>query len=96
VLNADGVLSNLRVGYGSTLKLNGHTLVAWGNVDAVGTVSGGTLWMRGTGTLLGGSVASVQVSGSSSLQRATVASGAVAVTGGALAVKDKALSIQIP
>ncbi|HET7229940.1 MAG TPA: hypothetical protein VFJ16_08065 [Longimicrobium sp.] len=95
VLSADVALTNLRVGYGSTLGLSGHTLVAWGNVDGVGTVSGGTVWSRGTAALLGGNLASVQVSGSAALQKSTVTSGAVSVTG-TLAVKDQALSIQIP
>lgn len=95
VLSADGALTNLRVGYASTLDLNSHTLVAWGNVDAVGTISGGTLWSRGTGAMLGGNLGAVQVSGSASLQKSTVTSGAVSVTG-SLAVKDQALSIQIP
>ncbi|HET7462425.1 MAG TPA: hypothetical protein VFJ82_14325 [Longimicrobium sp.] len=95
VLSADGALTNLRVGYASTLNLNSHTLVAWGNVDAVGAISGGTLWSRGSGALLGGKLSAVQVSGSASLQKATVTSGAVSVTG-SLAVKDQALSIQVP
>jgi len=95
VLSADGVLTNLRVGYASTLNLNSHTLVAWGNVDAVGTLSGGTLWSRGSGALLGGNLGTVLVSGSASLQKATATSGAVSVTG-SLAVKDQPLTIKIP
>jgi hypothetical protein len=94
-LTADAQITNLRVGFGSSLRLGGFTLVAWGNVDGVGAISGGTLWSRGTSTLLGGSLSATQVSGSSSLQRSTVTSGAVSVTG-ALAVKDQALSISIP
>lgn len=95
VLSADAALTNLRVGYGSSVGLNSHTLVAWGNVDAVGTVSGGTVWSRGTGALLGGKLSATQVSGSAALQKSTFTSGAVSVTG-ALAVKNQALSIQIP
>ncbi len=95
VLDGAAAVTDLRVGYASTLRLKGFTLTAWGNVDAVGTVSGGTLWLRGTGSVLDGGVSAMVVGGSSSLQGATVASGAVSVTG-SLAVKDQALSIQIP
>jgi len=95
VLTANASVANLRVGAGSTLGLAGFTLMASGNVDAVGTVSGGALYLTGTGTLLNGNGAAVMVSGSTSLQGSTKTSGAVAVTG-ALAVKDQALTISIP
>jgi hypothetical protein len=88
-------VANLRVGYGSTLHLAGFTLRARGNVDAVGSVTGGTLWMSGSGTLLGGSVAALQVSGGTKLQSAATASAAVAVTG-SMAVADRTLTISIP
>ncbi|HEX8905726.1 MAG TPA: hypothetical protein VF771_12820, partial [Longimicrobiaceae bacterium] len=48
VLSADVVVKHLRVGAGSTLGLNGHALRARGNVDAVGTISGGTQTLSGT------------------------------------------------
>jgi hypothetical protein len=95
VLTADASLTNLRVGYGSSLGLAGFTATAYGNVDAVGAISGGTLKVAGTGAYLGGSLPSVQVTGSAQLQRATVTSGAVSVTG-TLSVKDQALNISIP
>jgi len=96
VLDGNGALTNLDVGTGSTLGLGGYTLVVWGNLDALGTISNGTLWSRGTNALLGGSLSSVVVSGSAALQRPTVASGAVSVSDGSLNVKDQTLSIQIP
>jgi hypothetical protein len=96
VLDAGTAITNLRVGYGSTLALNELTLTAWGNVDALGTVSGGTLWLRGSGALLDGHVGALVVGGGTKLQGATVASRAVSVSGGSLSVADKALSIQIP
>lgn len=95
-LDANGVLSNLRVGYGSSVGLGGFTLTAWGNVDAVGALNGGTLWMRGSGARLGGTVNAVKVTGSVALQKSTAASGAVTVQDGTLSVTDQALSISIP
>jgi len=96
VLTGDAALTNLRVGFGSTLALKEFTLTTWGNVDAVGTVSGGTLWLRGSGTVLDGKVAALVVGGSTRLQGATVASRAVSVSDGTLSVSDNAFSIQIP
>jgi len=96
VLTGAAALTNLRVGFGSTLTLNEFTLTAWGNVDAVGTVSGGSLWLRGSGALLDGKVAALVIGGSTLLQGATVASRAVSISDGSLSVADHALSIQIP
>jgi hypothetical protein len=95
-LTADARLTNLRVGFGSTLGLDGHTLTAWGNVDALGAVSGGTLWVRGSGARLGGSVDALKVTGSASLQRSTAAAGAVTVSDGTLTVTDQALTVHAP
>ena len=95
-LAADARLTHLRVGYGSSLGLNGFTLTAWGNVDAVGALSGGTLWLRGGTGLLSGSVDALKVSGAVSLQRSTRASGAVSVSDGTLTVTDRALTISAP
>ena len=94
-LSANARLTNLRVGYGSSLGLAGYTLTAYGNVDAVGAVSGGTLKVAGTGADVGGTFSALQVSGSAQLQRSTKATGAVSVTG-SLSVKDQALTISIP
>jgi hypothetical protein len=95
VLTADVDVGDLRVGYGSTLGLKGFTARVRGNVDAVGSVTGGTLWTSGTGALLDGNVNALLVSGSSALQAATKATGAVSVTG-SVNVKDHALTISIP
>lgn len=94
-LTANAVATHVSVGYGSTLRLNGNTLTAWGNVDAVGAIGGGTVWLRGDDVVLGGNVPSLQISGDAVLQRNTFASGAVNVTG-KLSVKDRSMSIQIP
>jgi hypothetical protein len=95
-LDTNGAVSHLRVGSGSSLALNGHTLTAWGNVDAVGALTGGTLRMRGGSALLGGQVSGVQVTGGVQLQKATTASGSVSVQEGALLVKDQTLTISVP
>jgi hypothetical protein len=95
VLTANARLTHLRVGYDSSLGLAGYTLTAFGNLDAVGTVSGGTVRVAGTGAYVGGNVAAVEVTGSARLQRATRATGAVSVTG-SLNVKDQSLTISIP
>jgi len=89
------MITNLKVGYGSSVTLGGNTLTAWGNVDAIGGITGGTLRVSGSGVYLGGSVNALEVIGSTQLQRATTASGAVSVTG-TLNVKDQALNISIP
>lgn len=96
-LSADAQLTNLGVGVGSTLTLNGNTLTAWGNVDALGSVADGTLWMRGADVVLGGNLPSVRITGSTTLQRTTTASGAVSISDGSLVVSGSApLSISIP
>ena len=94
-LSANARVTHLRVGYGSSLALAGYTLTAYGNVDAVGTVSGGTVKVAGSGAYVGGTFSAVQVTGSAQLQRSTRATGAVAVTG-SLGVKDQVLTITIP
>jgi hypothetical protein len=80
---ADSVqLQHLRVGSGSTLGLGGFRLTAWGNVDAVGSIGTGTVWMRGSGTLLRGTVPTLRITGSVAAQGTTTATGPVQVTGG--------------
>jgi hypothetical protein len=96
VLTADARLTHLRVGFASTMGLAGYTLTAWGNVDAPGTISGGTLRVAGTGALLRGSLPSLRITGSAALQGSTKASGAVSISGGSLNVQDHALSIALP
>lgn len=96
-LPADAQVTNLRVGFGSTLTLAGYTLTAWGNVDGAGSITGGTLWVRGTNAILSGNLPSVRVSSGASLQAATRTSGAVSISDGSLVVNGSApLSISIP
>lgn len=94
-LSGDAVVRHLRVGYASTLALNGHALRVRGNVDAVGAISGGPQTVSGDSALLRGNVGALQVTGHARLQGAVKTSGAVSVTG-SLTVKDQALSIQVP
>jgi hypothetical protein len=94
-LGADADVSYLRVGYNSSLALGGFTLRVRSNLDAVGTISGGTVWESGTGALLRGNVDAMQVTGSAALQGTVKATGAVSVTG-SLSVKDHVMSIQLP
>ena len=95
VLTANVRMTNLRVGFGSTLGLAGFTATAYGNVDGVGTISGGTLTVAGSSVVIGGNLSATQVTGNAALQRSTKTSGAVSVTG-SLSVKDQALNISIP
>lgn len=95
VLTASTQLQALRVGAGSTMALGGFTVQVDGNLDAVGTISSGSVTMTGTGSLLKGTVPSLFVTGSTALQGATRTTGAVSVTG-SLTVADSALSISIP
>lgn len=83
VLSANAQLTDLRVGGGSTFNLGGYTLSAWGNVDVTGTISNGTVWMRGRGTVLRGAIPWLTVNGTVSTQGATTVTGAVKIVGGA-------------
>jgi hypothetical protein len=97
VLPANAQITDLLVGYASSLALGGNTLTAWGNVDAVGTVSNGTLFMRGPAATLGGSVDVLKVDGRVTLQRPVVTTGGVSVHEvGSLSVQNNGLYIQIP
>lgn len=97
VLSADAQVTHLNVGTGSSLTLDGFTFTAWGNVDALGAITGGTLWMRGSGALLGGNLPGVRISGGTALQRAAKASAAVSISDGSLVVSGSTpLSISIP
>ncbi|HEX5724278.1 MAG TPA: hypothetical protein VFX98_02365 [Longimicrobiaceae bacterium] len=95
VLSADAQAAHVRVSTGSTLDLATFTLEALGNVDAVGTISNGTVELSGAEALLKGNVPALQVTGSTSLQGSTKATGAVNVTG-SLTIKDQALNISVP
>jgi len=89
-------LTGLKVGFGSTLDLNGFTANVYGNVDAIGTISNGTVMLRGTSSLVGGSLPALLVTDAARLQRATKTSRAVSIAGGSLSVKDQALTIALP
>jgi hypothetical protein len=95
VLTDSAEALHVRVGYQSTLGLGGHLLAVGGNVDAVGAISNGTLVMSGTGALLKGTVDVLNVTGSTSLQGAAKATGAVSVTG-SLYLNGNALTISVP
>lgn len=82
VLGTSAAITHLRVGYASTLGLGGGTLTAWGNVDATGTISNGTLWMRGTGTVLNGTLPTLRVNGTVTTQGTTRVNGMVLISGG--------------
>lgn len=96
VLAEDARVLHLRVGPGSTLGLGGFTMRADGNVDAVGPISNGTLWMNGSTALLRGTVNSLRVTGATRLQGAAKTTGAVTVQDGSLTAADQALTISIP
>jgi hypothetical protein len=96
VLSANASATHLRVGFGSTLGLGGFTMQLWGNLDATGAVSNGTVRLSGTNSLLSGTVNAVNVTGSYALQGATTATGAVSVADGTLTLNGNALTIQVP
>lgn len=96
VLGADVQIANLYVSAGSTVNLNAFTLEASGNVAAFGTVSGGTVRMTGTGTVLNGNIDALVLTGSTSLQGATKATGALSLQDGVMSIQDQALSISVP
>lgn len=96
VLTANAAITNVRVGFGSTLGLGGFTLTAWGNVEGVGTISNGTVWMRGSNVLLKGNVPATILSGGTALQGATFASGAMSISDGSLTTAGQPLTISIP
>ncbi len=96
VLAASTQVTHLRVGFGSTLGLGGNTLTAWGNVDATGAVQSGTLQVAGSGVVVGGSLPSVRLTGSATLQKPVTTTGAVSIADGALNVSGLPLSIQVP
>jgi hypothetical protein len=95
VLTANASVLHLRVGDASTLGLGGFTMTVGGNLEAVGTISSGTVALTGTGSLLRGKIPAARVTGSTFLQGVTKASGPVSVTG-SLTIADSAFSIAIP
>ncbi len=96
VLPADASVTHLRVGFASSLDLATHVLTASGNVDAVGAITNGTLMLTGPNALLGGTLNVLTIPGHARVQRLTVATGAVTVTGSLSVSSDQTLSIQLP
>ena len=89
VLDGNAALTNLRVGYGSTLALSGYTLTAWGNVDAPGSVTGlGTLKVAGGSAIVGGTFSTLAVTGTARFQRVTTAK--------SLVVRDGHVNVTMP
>lgn len=82
VLAADAQLTALAMGTGSSMSLGGHVLTAWGTVDLAGTMSSGTLRMRGNGAFLRGTVPALEVIADDVvLQGAATATGPVTISG---------------
>jgi hypothetical protein len=96
VLATDADVLHLRVGFGSTLAPAANTLRVRGNLDAPGTITGGTAWMSGESALLAGNVHALRITGSAHLQGAVRATGAVSIADGSLALNGHPLSIQVP
>ncbi|HEX8394716.1 MAG TPA: hypothetical protein VF665_20385 [Longimicrobium sp.] len=95
-LDADTRTGALRVGYGSGLNLNGHTLRSSGTVDAQGAISGGTLRLDGSARV-GGALPSVVITGARHVQSTVSTSGAVSIQGdGSLTVADRVVTISVP
>ena len=89
VLAANAALTNLRVGYGSTLSLGGFQLTAWGNVEVTGTIGTGTLAMNGSSALLRGTIPTLSIDGNVTLQGTTQVTGTVTViSGGSLTMSN--------
>jgi hypothetical protein len=95
-LAAPTTVTNLRVGSGSSLALNALTLTASGNVDVVGTITGGQLALTGAYAMFGGTVDGLRITGGAVLQRAVTATGSVSVEDGSITAVDRTLSIAIP
>ena len=94
-LSANDTVSDLRVGEGSTLTLNGYQLTVTRNLDAPGTITGGTLQLTGDSARIGGNLPALQITGGARLQRATVTNAAVSITG-SLSTQQLPFSIVIP
>ena len=75
--SSDIFAANLRIGSGSSLSLGGFSATVRGNVESLGSVTGGTIRMTGSSALLGGNVDALVVNGAVTLQRSTRATGAI-------------------
>ena len=94
-LTAAAQVLNLRVGLASTLSLANQSFEVGGNLDATGTISGGSTTMSGSGALLNGNVDALAITGSTFLQGTARATGAVNVTG-SLTTNGNVLTIAVP
>ncbi len=94
-LSTDDIVSDLRVGEGSTLSLNGHRLDVTRNLDAPGAVTGGTVRLTGNSAIIGGNVPALEIHGAARMQRSVVASGPIAITE-SLTIGESTLTIDIP
>jgi hypothetical protein len=95
-LGESAAVKHLRIGAGSSLGLGGHVLTVHGNVDAVGTVSGGALIVSGSGVRIGGVLPEVRITGDAVLQRTVHASGPLTISDGSLGTSGLPLTIIIP
>lgn len=94
-LTAAAQVLHLRVGLASTLTLTSQSFEVAGNLDAEGTITGGSTTMSGAGALLKGNVDALAVTGSTFLQGTARATGAVNVTG-SLTTNGNVLTIAVP
>jgi hypothetical protein len=94
VLSANAVILDLDAATGSTVNLGGYTLELIGALVGSGTVSNGTLKIRGGE--IQGNVPSLLVTTGLSVQAATKATGPVSIQGGSLEISGAPLSISIP
>lgn len=86
---------HLRVGAGSSLDLDGSTLLVRGNLDIAGEVIAGTVALGAEESLVGGELPALEVTGGAVLQRPVVASGPVSIDG-SLAAPEAIITIAIP
>jgi hypothetical protein len=95
-LSAPTSVANLRVGFASALALNAQTLTVSGNVDVIGSITGGRLDLTGASSRVGGTVDGLRITGGATMQRAVKATSAVSVEDGSITASDRVLSITIP
>jgi hypothetical protein len=96
VLSAATTVAAVRVGSGTTLDLNGHTLEVRGNVDVPGQVIAGTIHLSASASLLRGNVDALRITAGVELQGAAKTTGAVSIADGSLNLAGQALSISVP
>jgi hypothetical protein len=95
-ISADLDVMHLRVGTGSSVDLGGHSLRVRGNLDVVGTITGGPMQLTGPGVVFQGAMPSLQVKGRAAQQGAARVRGPLSIRDGSLATRSQPLSIDIP